>query len=97
MQSLFGEPDKESDKRKEGNNSFYTLCKSKEERKLKLYSLFSSGKEGLESGEDGNEAADLNPFPETEIDDMRAVRDAALARYIQVCPKGKHNRTDENR
>eukprot|EP01032_Pedospumella_encystans_P012069 gene12069-13987_t len=59
MQSLFGEPDKESDKRKEG------------------------GKDGLESGEDGTEAADLNPFPETEIDDMRGVRDAALARYIQ--------------
>ena len=44
------------------------------------------GKEGLESGEDGAEGggAAANPFPEAEIDDMRAVRDAALARYIQV-------------
>ena len=46
--------------------------------------LFLIGKDGLESGEDGTETADLNPFPENEIDDMRAVRDAALARYIQV-------------
>lgn len=44
-----------------------------------------SGKDGLESGEDGgDDSNNANPFPEAEIDDMRAVRDAALARYIQV-------------
>lgn len=31
-----------------------------------------------ENSEDSN-----NPFPETEVDDMRAVRDLALARYVQ--------------
>ena len=46
--------------------------------------LFFSGKDGLESGEDGHDGNEANPYPETEIDDMRAVRDAALARYIQV-------------
>ena len=45
---------------------------------------FFSGKDGLESGEDGHDGNEANPYPETEIDDMRAVRDAALARYIQV-------------
>lgn len=45
---------------------------------------FISGKDGLESGEDGHDGNEANPYPETEIDDMRAVRDAALARYIQV-------------
>jgi hypothetical protein len=41
----------------------------------------------METGEDGGaggEQSALNPFPEAEIDDMRAVRDAALARYVQV-------------
>jgi hypothetical protein len=45
------------------------------------------GKDGMETGEDGGaggEQSALNPFPEAEIDDMRAVRDAALARYVQV-------------
>lgn len=46
--------------------------------------LLLLGKDGLESGEDGNEEGASNPFPEAEIDDMRAVRDAALARYVQV-------------
>ena len=45
----------------------------------------NAGKDGLESGEDGNEdGSGANPFPEAEIDDMRAVRDSALARYVQV-------------
>jgi hypothetical protein len=43
-----------------------------------------SGKDAVESGEDRQEDGGDNPFPEAEIDDMRAVRDAALARYVQV-------------
>jgi hypothetical protein len=49
--------------------------------------LLCVGKDGLETGEDGGaggEQSALNPFPEAEIDDMRAVRDAALTRYVQV-------------
>lgn len=49
----------------------------------------SNGKKGAaemesegKSGEDGGEVA--NPYPESEIDDVRALRDAALARFIQV-------------
>lgn len=52
------------------------------------------GKDGLESGGDVDQESarqlKLNPYPEPEIDDMRAVRDAALARYIQV--RSQHNK-----
>lgn len=43
--------------------------------------LNSEGK--MDTGEDENAAAADNPFPEAEIDDMRAAKDAALARYVQ--------------
>ena len=35
-----------------------------------------------DQNEKGNE--DINPFPENEIDEMRSLRDAAIARYRQV-------------
>ncbi len=39
--------------------------------------------EEMESSEQSDRAgANENPFPETEIDEMRAVRDTALVRYI---------------
>lgn len=38
--------------------------------------------ESKTDGEDGEN--NNNPYPEAEIDEMRAVRDTALTRYIQV-------------
>ena len=38
----------------------------------------------MDTGDETTAAGSANPFPEAEIDDMRAVRDAALARFIQV-------------
>ena len=39
----------------------------------------------IDTGEvEGEGGLSDNPFPEAEIDDMRAVRDAALTRFIQV-------------
>ncbi|KAJ1432756.1 hypothetical protein B484DRAFT_447637 [Ochromonadaceae sp. CCMP2298] len=42
----------------------------------------SEGKE-FESGDDAREGGAANSHPEPEVDDMRQVRDAALARYVQ--------------
>ena len=37
------------------------------------------------SNKKGDDVDDASEYPEPEIDEMRAQRDAALKRYIQVC------------
>ena len=52
---------------------------------LPSMSLNSKGEsKEMESGQDDSRGGDENPYPETEIDDMRKLRDAALQRHIQV-------------
>lgn len=53
---------------------------------LPSMSLNSKGEsKEMESGhDDAGHGEDANPYPETEIDDMRGLRDASLQRYVQV-------------
>ncbi|KAK0329290.1 hypothetical protein LTR94_037430, partial [Friedmanniomyces endolithicus] len=37
----------------------------------------------MESGDQPDDDSGNNPFPETDVDEMRAVRDVALTRYVQ--------------
>lgn len=48
-----------------------------------LPSLSLNEQKEMESGDNENQEDANNPFPEVEVDDMRAVRDLALQRYIQ--------------
>lgn len=70
MAAVFGEPDPLSSEAHNGNAA--------------------EGKDGnadeIETGDadgSGGTGAGSNPFPESEVDDMRVVRDAALTRYVQ--------------
>jgi hypothetical protein len=52
---------------------------------LPSFALGNDTKDGLEHGDSDQQNGDddNNPFPETEIDEMRLVRDLALQRHIQ--------------
>lgn len=49
---------------------------------LPSLSLTQDQKE-MESGDQPDDDSGNNPFPETDVDEMRAVRDVALTRYVQ--------------
>jgi len=92
MQSLFGPADElpnaslsaGTGKKGEGGTCAQSYMRCDGHSDFIIIHVPTAGKDGLESGEDGHDGNEANPYPETEIDDMRAVRDAALARYIQV-------------
>ena len=44
----------------------------------------SAGANGGAASGDGASGKTPNPYPENDIDEIRAVKDAALAKYIQV-------------